>query len=300
MGRATLTTPEGEIIARDVWGDHASSAFSSAECNLNIGADHVITSDNGTTYHIKSTIGDVAIDLVLQRTVASFRQETGHIFIGDNDEQYLAWFSMVPRGDLSGTITYNGATHSVTGLGYHDHNWGSAKIQDTVKKWWWMRGYVDDIAVVGYDWHFKNTYGGKHIPIYGIVDSTEVIAAYSSDLDTTIEGGSWGLPSDAEGYSINPLDAIPFEIDVDTGSAFDCWVGHDCIRNKFTSVDLIESVDLLALQGVSEDERALLALLSYDPWYLRYRGDMSLTIKDFNGHDYSGTGIAIIEYLDLE
>jgi hypothetical protein len=296
--KLTITTPQGEILAREAWGDRANSAFSKEECNLHIGAQHAVTSDDGTTYHVKSTIDDVAVDLVLQRSVASFRQDTGHIFIGNEDEQYLAWFSKVPKGHLSGTITYGGQTRTVSGTGYHDHNWGTAKIQEAVKSWWWMRGYVNDMAVIAYDFAFKNKYGAKHIPIYGIVSANEVVTAGKTS-QTKISGADWDFPEDPH-YSSNPLDKIPFEVNVDTGSALDCLLQTHCIHNRFTSDEMMESIDLLALQSIAPDQREFLKLLSYDPWYLRYNGSMSLDLQGVNGRRVSGTGTAIIEYLDLQ
>lgn len=297
--KLTINTPDGQNILRSMWGDHAESSFSADQCDLNIGADNVVYSNDGATYYIKAQVEDLAVDLVLEKTVRSFRQDTGHVLIGDDEEQYLGWFSMVPKGTLHGTITYNGATHNVSGTGYHDHNWGTAKMQEVLKEWWWMRGYVDDMAIISYYFSFKNKYGAKKIPIYGIMNSTDVLAAYNTSKTTTVTGNDWGFP-DVPDYSTCLSDRIPFEMDLQTGTWWNCWTGNNCIQVQFISEDMIESIDLLAMQNLSETEMSMMKLLSFDPWYLRYNGEVNLEVQNFNGWSTSGSGTAIIEYLDLE
>lgn len=292
--KLSITTPDGENINRVMWGDFADSSFSSVQCDLNIGDNNVVKSENGTTYYIKSQVEDLAVDLVLQRTVKSFRQDTGHILIGNDEDHYLGWFSMVPRGTLNGTITYNGETHAVTGMGYHDHNWGTVALQDVIKDWWWMRGYVDGVAIIAYDFGFKDKYGSKHIPIYGIMNSTDILAV--ADSSTVISGDDLGFPDDP-GYSTCLSDRIPLEINIQTG---DCGEGESCIQNQFLSENLVESIDLAAMQDLTDFEITMMKLLSIDPWYTRYTGTVNLEVEGYNGWSTSGTGTAIIEYLDLE
>jgi len=48
------------------------------------------------------------------------------------------WGIMLPRAKVNGTLTINGQTIKVKGIGYHDHNW-EFKISPSLKGWYWGR-----------------------------------------------------------------------------------------------------------------------------------------------------------------
>jgi hypothetical protein len=104
----TVISPEGEAVQRSLWGSYGQSFFSSVRCDFCIGEDTVVSSDNGSTYIIKSQVEDIGVDLVLHRSVRSFRPDTGHILIGNDDREVMAWLSMVPRGPWKGRCLTGG------------------------------------------------------------------------------------------------------------------------------------------------------------------------------------------------
>ncbi len=294
-----ITRSDGSNIFRDIYGSRTTSSFSTTECDFNIDNNY-ISSDNGTTYYIDAAIEDIQLNLILKRTVPSFRQDTGYFFM-DNDEKYLAWFAMVPKGTLNGTITYDGTDHPVTGIGYHDHNWGNVNPQEVTNGWWWMRGFTDKYTIIAYEFRFKNAYGAKKLPIYGIMNSAKVMAVYDSSQKVSFDGYDFAFPPDPA-YSTRKSDRIPYEIDIQSGTWWNCWYGKNCIQMQFVSEDMIDSIDIVgrADYELSATEKALMELLSYDPWYTRFTGTVDLVVKNFNGWSYSGSGDAIIEYMDFE
>jgi hypothetical protein len=155
-----------------------------------------------------------------------------------------------------------------------------------------MRGNVNGTAVIAYDVAFKKKYGSVHIPIYGIINRTEVFSESEPSSGIEISGADWGYPM------AHPSDRIPLTVNIVAGDH--AQYEKSCIRNRFVTVNLMESLDLLAMQGMNTSKLALLKWFSIDPWYTRFKGSVSVEVKNYKGWNISGSGDAVIEYLDLE
>ena len=80
---------------------------------------------------------DVGCDLLLTSTEKRWRPGAGGFAFGDDG--YFTWLCAVPRGNVTGTLFYDGKEHQVTGAGYHDHQWGNVKHNSTWDHWIWGR-----------------------------------------------------------------------------------------------------------------------------------------------------------------
>jgi hypothetical protein len=63
------------------------------------------------------------------------------------------WFVVIPRANVTGsyTITYSDGSKrkvNVNGIGYHDHNYGSAPFNLHLKSWYWGRAYTKDKTLI--------------------------------------------------------------------------------------------------------------------------------------------------------
>lgn len=63
----------------------------------------------------------------------------------------MNWFVQMPSAVVSGVIIVNGETVVIDARGYHDHNWGTWKLSDTV--WNWFQTSTPDWAIIGYDFY---------------------------------------------------------------------------------------------------------------------------------------------------
>ena len=70
-------------------------------------------------------IDDTAADFRLRPEVPPWRLASGHVFFGAEEQHYIAWLPVAPRGEVRAVITVDGRTRDLTGTGYHDHNWGN-------------------------------------------------------------------------------------------------------------------------------------------------------------------------------
>jgi predicted secreted hydrolase len=115
--------------------------------------------------------------------VPSYRPATGHIAAGD---KFFAWLVAVPEGEIRGTLTADDMTRTVTGSGYHDHNWGNVSPADIFDDWWWGRGFAGGHTVIASVIRAKPRVGGNRIPLFfvGSERATEV-NAYGSEVDVS-------------------------------------------------------------------------------------------------------------------
>jgi predicted secreted hydrolase len=116
--------------------------------------------DGTWVYHLQCTIDDSSADLVFTGITQGFKIETPK----------ESWTVALPKATVTGTITHNGKTLRVDGMGYHDHNWNYTILSALTygKGWYWGKiksntftivwanvlkrsGYQDLLAIVAID-----------------------------------------------------------------------------------------------------------------------------------------------------
>lgn len=75
------------------------------------------------------------------------------------------------EGKVSRTVTVEGKTKSITGMGYHDHQWGSINFHKYWNHWIWARQSYDDCSLLLFDFFTNEEYGTKRFPIIFIQDN---------------------------------------------------------------------------------------------------------------------------------
>ena len=131
-----LDRPDGTHVERTLHA-HDDFAFAADHCDVRVGAN-TFTGDLHT-YRIHVEIDAVTADVTLTGQVPSWRPETGHILFGDDRPHLFAWLPSVPQGTVQATLTVDGQTRTLTGTGYHDHNWGDAAMPQLIHHWYWAR-----------------------------------------------------------------------------------------------------------------------------------------------------------------
>ena len=61
-----------------------------------------------------------------------------------NSTKYFHYAAMIPRGKVSGNITYQGETLAIKGSGYHEQGRINFPFQELFKYWYWTRFYIDE------------------------------------------------------------------------------------------------------------------------------------------------------------
>jgi predicted secreted hydrolase len=126
--------PRGEIIA------------SSVECDLRIGSNRCWAAADDT-YHILIDEPQVSAELTFHSMIPGWRPGDGTIEFG-NPQRFFSWVVPQPRAKVSGYIELPNSRFNIEGIGYHDHNWGTASLIETLNAWTWGRVYMDDYTLV--------------------------------------------------------------------------------------------------------------------------------------------------------
>lgn len=152
---AQLTLPNGEII--NVWQPFPASQFHASrdECNVHIGPNWL----RGNLHHYEFSVEtpELSMQLTFTGILPPARIGTGEIRLGEKD--HFGWLVAVPRGTVQGTLTLRGQTRTVSGLGYHDHNWGSLPFEDFLQEWYWGRAYLGDYTLIFAEIRARPEYG---------------------------------------------------------------------------------------------------------------------------------------------
>jgi hypothetical protein len=131
-------------------------------------------------YHIKADVGDgLAADIDLHSLTSPYRPGTGY-FGFDDDREFYTWFCTVPKGEVTGTLAYDGEVHEVHGFGYHDHQWGNSVYYLNWNHWTWARQSYDDYTLLWFPMITAKKYGSVEYPIIFVQDADGKIVFQST------------------------------------------------------------------------------------------------------------------------
>lgn len=164
-----VTTPDGRQIDKELHIPAKDIQWSKETCDVHFGKHSVCGNLKEYKIHIDLVDG-MGADLTLKSTSKPYRPGTSYFQFG-TPEQYYTWLCVVPRGTVTGTITVEGKTKSVTGTGYHDHQWGSINFHKYWNHWIWARQSYEDCSLLLFDFFTNEEYGTKRFPIIFIQDN---------------------------------------------------------------------------------------------------------------------------------
>ena len=121
-------------------------------------------------------------------------------YISDDTSGIQAWVNPIPRADVEGKLFINSEVIDVTGVGYHDHNWGNVDMSLSRAGWGWGRMY-DPVFTFVYGWFIPINGEEAKPQLYLAMDDKVVFA--SNQLICTL--------SDWVSYTISPgtTDTVP-------------------------------------------------------------------------------------------
>ena len=167
--RIDITLPDGTFYSEDFTYSADESFFSKEKCDIKIGP-HSVKGDLNE-YVIKiSPINGLGADLKLVSKGKPWRPGTSYFSFGDKEEKYFTWLCVVPKGEITGTITIKGESRTVKGFGYHDHQWGNIMHMFAWNQWIWARQNFGDYNLVLFDLVTNRSFGYKHYPLCFLQD----------------------------------------------------------------------------------------------------------------------------------
>lgn len=165
----TVTAPDGTRTEQRVTFKPEKATYGTGSCDVRIGPHRFAGDLKRYDVHV-DPIDGLAADLHLTSTSTPYRPGTAYFGFGDHDEHYYTWLCVVPRGEITGTITVDGQSRKVHGRGYHDHQWGSINYLTSWNHWTWARQSYDDYSMLVFDMTSTPQFGFQRYPICFIQD----------------------------------------------------------------------------------------------------------------------------------
>jgi hypothetical protein len=150
-------------------------------------------------HEVHAAIEDVAIDLTFDAEVPPWRPASGHFFLGEDEARYFAWLLVMARARVTASITLGGRRQQLSGLGYHDHNWGNSAPASIVDHWYWGHVHLGPYTFVAVRAVSHAKYGRRVFPVFLLAQGGEILAQSTTD----------GLGFLAHDESVEPSTGVP-------------------------------------------------------------------------------------------
>ncbi|MGG7465767.1 lipocalin-like domain-containing protein [Plantibacter sp. YIM 135347] len=184
--RVNLDLADGRSFTKIVHFDPDQWSASTDGADVRIGDNRF--SGDLHTYRITANVEGLAVDVTLTGTVPSWRPETGYMLFGEDRAKEFSWLPSVPQGRVEATYSIDGESHTTSGVGYHDHNWGNVGLMDIVHDWYWARGEAGPYTVIASYITAHERYGYEAIPIFMLAKDGVIIADDSHEVTFATDG----------------------------------------------------------------------------------------------------------------
>jgi hypothetical protein len=119
------------------------------KCDVTLGPN--LLRQDGDQYHLVLKAGELGVNLIYTRKVNGWKPTPTGLMVDDATGRQ-GWCNPIPRGEVEGTVWFEGQPVSLTGgQGYHDHNWGDTSMDRSMGGWGWGRVHAPPYTFV-YGW----------------------------------------------------------------------------------------------------------------------------------------------------
>lgn len=197
-------TPEGTEYNNIVPFPGSMWRASTETCDVAIGENTI--SGYYPEYRVSFKHENLACNLEFENLLPGWTRGTGEVMFGSQEKnQVFGWVVAQPRAHVKGTLTVDGKEHEVSGLGYHDHNWGSGFLPSYVSHWIWGRLTTDRFTMIFADISTTRKCGRVKVPlVFLALDDTIVLESASADCS------AYDYKTDSAGFQVYPTQ-VDFE-----------------------------------------------------------------------------------------
>ncbi len=250
-------------------------------CDVTFGP-HRFTGDlTDYTIHVEPVDG-IGCDLHFHRLVEPYRPGTGYVAFGNDESKHYTWLCF-PKGSVTGTLTYNGATVEVSGNGYHDHQWHDTNPIMLIHHWLWGRQSDNDYTVAIIDIVASEAYGFAPASLFTVMGSDGSIVFHNEGDVTT--------------------DVIESYVEPTTNKRHPKQIRYTYRNSLGTAVYTVRQVEELEVRGASNiflEKNPLVerkfAQMGLDPSYMRCQAIATLELDLADGTHVEQTGDMIYEF----
>jgi hypothetical protein len=274
-----LDRPGSETQAFEIHSRADQFSASTAGCDVQIAGNTF----RGDLHHydIHVVQDDLVIDVELTGHVQPWRPATGHLLFGENDQHFFAWLPAVPQGAVSLTLTTGVSEERLTGVGYHDHNWGDVGMHKLINHWYWGRAQAGPYSIIASYITAEHAYGDTEIPVFLLAKNGTVVADDAAKVQFTVRDE---YVDEQSGKPVG--DTVVYEY----------RSGDEFYRVSFQREKTI--VDRRLIDEVTGLKHFLARLARFDGSYLRFTGNVRLE-RFFTGtkvEDFVDAGIWELMY----
>ena len=256
-----LDRPDGSHHRWETQADAAGFHAATDRCDVTIGPNTFRNVEWGETltYRIHVEEGPLRLDVDVVGQVPAWRPGTGYPYFGEQDEHHFAWLPSVPLGHVAVGLVLDGVQETLTGVGYHDHNWGDVAMTKLINHWYWGRAQAGAYSIVSSYITAEANYGNTEIPIFMLAKDGAIIA-------------------DDPGRVRFSLQAL--QVDEHTGKPFAQVVtyeyddGADRYTIRYQRQSTI--VDERMIDRITGAKHLLAKMARFDGAYLRFTGQVQL------------------------
>jgi hypothetical protein len=212
-------------------------------------------------YQIKVVDESLTVEAELIGQVPSWRPGTAYKYFGERDEHYLAWLPSVPQGKVTVTITEKGSQpRTLTGIGYHDHNWGDVAMSKLLNHWYWGRAQAGPYSIVAVRMFAEKTYGKTELTEFMLAKDGKIVADDPAKVTLRLED------TFEDDKSHKPVaNRVIYEYKVDDQNLY---------RVTFQRSETI--LDVKFIDQVKGFKHILAQVANIDGAYLRFSGSVSV------------------------
>ncbi len=279
-----ITSPDGrELSDFHYFKAEESHTGEGNGCDLKYGTDTAKGDFKQYDIHVNPLNG-VGADLHYEALTEPFRQGTGIVAFGENDEFHHTDLS-VPKNRVTGTLYYDGKKHEVQGMGYHDHQWMNANPMSLYHHWLWGRMYTEQYTVYIYDFVANERYGFKPLMMFGLLDNKTGKVVFKTDGHFTRQ------------TKLKNQEKLGREFPKESHYTFKNEDGKE-VQFDVTWVDEIETRDMYS--NLPEATKKQFDAMNIAPVYMRYYSKGSVVFTDPEAQSKTtSSGDMIYEYAYL-
>jgi hypothetical protein len=260
----TVTRPVGEKIFRVVktTPEHFSSARD--RCDVHIATCHIHGDLKKYNLHVEAPAegheSEIKIDLDFVGSVDAWRPGAGKNYYGKGMKSYFAWLAAIPFGNVRGKVLYKGKEKSVSGDGYHDHNWGNVALPTVLSHWVWGRASVEGFNLIFVEMVSRRVYGSKKLPVFFLTKGRKLLVEDGRPLQ--LRQSNFIRHNSGRRYP----QELNFQWQNEEGKIF----------LKLSEPEVIEATSLLTMLPGWQQK---LARLFANPYYFRFSSRLDLEVE---------------------
>lgn len=170
------------------------SEFFAATDGLNVHAGNVNMVGDYHTFTLSGAVNGITLDLTFTQAATPCRPGNGYVIVGSQSlDNWRGWFNPYPKASVTGTLTLDdGESLPISGVGYHDHNYGTITSGQSTDGWLWARINTERYCgVVGQEKYRQNYDGNiinKLLWLYDTETEQTIIDCHDGDGLTITEG----------------------------------------------------------------------------------------------------------------